>query len=355
MNTEYDGVDLDRIEPLDPDGEWPDKSYQWKLLHLRYIPREIRRLVEVLGLDESVVKMADQIHESSIERGFTNRDADDLAAACVYTAVRLAGKGVALQKVASASRAERNHIYTVYRGLNEELSLRVGPREPGPHLEEVMDDLAFPAGARGRAKELLAAAEGAGLADSVAPKSLAAAVAYTVGQLSDDPAVSDFTVTQADVSEAADVGLSTLRKHYKKLVDVLELDLRTQQGRGAGGDRRPRPSTVEATRARLDEAFNLTPVQWAALDRILEVWSVDEVVGSTSRERSPASVLAGAFWVAVSDVVGGADVRQADVGYEVGVSKTTVQKSASDWRKWIDAAGVSVDDLRADVAARADG
>lgn len=294
-----------------------EKPYNWKKTHQEYIPGEIDRMVSSLELDPSTATMAKRVHQMAVESEYKHRDADAVASACLFAAVRLQGQAVSLGDVAGVSREEKKTIHTTYRTLCRHLNLSIEPTDFEAFVDRYADELGFGKQAKSLASRLALDAGKSGLEGQMAPKSLAASLVYVVSRnLS-------LGLTQNDVKEVSGVSAETLRSHYRELADELDVDLGTRRGTSST-DRRESPESISEAVNRLHQQYDIGDDLLADISEILE--SVD------NGRKAVAGRVAGAFWVAVKDRNYPIDVSQSELAYEMGVSDATIENRVREYR-----------------------
>ena len=177
---------------------------------------EVRRVTSALDLPETVRDRACVIfrraHSADLLVG---RSVDGVAAASVYAGARCLQHPVTLDTVGCVARVTQDRVASSYRTLNAELELPTKPMGPKAYVPKLASELDASSQVRRRAERLADAAETAGITIGSNPVGFAGACLYLAaceeGQ----------ALTQAEVSNAADVSTTTLRSHR----DALREDL----------------------------------------------------------------------------------------------------------------------------------
>ncbi|MFB6148657.1 MAG: transcription initiation factor IIB family protein, partial [Halobacteriales archaeon] len=144
------------------------------------------------------------------------RSIEGVATSCVYGAARQAGVPRSLDEINDVSRVEKDEIARTYRYVVRELGLEIQPADPESYVPRFASDLELAEEAEQRARELLASAKEQGVHSGKSPVGLAAAAIYAAALLTNN------RVTQAAVSEAADISEVTIRNRYHELLEAEE-------------------------------------------------------------------------------------------------------------------------------------
>jgi transcription initiation factor TFIIB len=162
-----------------------------------------------------------------LTRGWTPLE---IAAASLYAACREKEILTTLDDAVAASGVPRDSIGKRYRVLVTELGLSIPVSDPA----EYMSKLARRAGARpdveADAREIVSSAARAGVTAGARPMVLAASALYLASLLDGQG------LTQTGVADAARVGESAIRRQYKILKKIVDI-----QSVGAHGGRRCGP------------------------------------------------------------------------------------------------------------------
>lgn len=303
-----------------------DRSYTYNRTHGEYAPREVRRMVDALGLEDSVEKLALQVYEQAVDADFMTPqylDVDVVASAAVFAACRLQGSGVSMDEMEGVSRENRRDISSAYRRLNRHLDLAIEPEDIEPYVHRFAEKLAVPEDSRELLLRLTRDAEEAGLARNIAPQSVAASLVYIVG-LRDD-----LDITQADIRDEAGVSEKTVRVHYRDIASALDISLRPREGMDVETRRDEPPTAADATDRLMEWAPNLPERFWSVHTDVLN--SLGRVEG-----KSDAGYIGGAFWVALQEVGSPEPIKQTDIAYQLGVSRATIQQRAREYREAYD-------------------
>lgn len=294
-----------------------NKPYNWKKTHEEYIPGEIDRMVNDLGLDESTGTMAKQVHSMALDAEYTHRDADALASACLFAAARLQGRAVSIGDIAGVSREEEKVVHTTYRTLSRALDLSIEPNDVEPFVDRYTEALEFSEADSEMATRLARDARDAGFDGQMAPQSLAASLVYIVARHR------NLGVTQQDIKDATGVAPETLRNHYRELADSLDVEMASRRGTSST-DRRETPTDFDQAISRLRDSFDVPESVLADVHDLLE---------NPDESKSVAGRVAGAFWTVIQGSPKSVELSQSELAYEMGVSEATIQNRVKEYRR----------------------
>ena len=174
---------------------------------------EIDRMSSALGLPKNVRETASVIYRRALEEDLLpGRSIEGVATASLYAAARQAGTPRSLDEIVAVSRIDRMELTRTYRYVVRELDLEVQPADPESYVPRFASDLDLSDEAEHRARELLSNAKQAGIHSGKSPVGLAAASVYAAALLTNEK------VTQAEVSEVANISEVTIRNRYKELL-----------------------------------------------------------------------------------------------------------------------------------------
>ena len=134
--------------------------------------------------------------------------------AAVYAAARQTGTPRSIDEVANVSRIDEMEFKRTYRYIVRELNLQIQPADPEDYVARFASDLGISDESERRARELLRTAKRKGLHSGKSPVGLAAAAIYA------GPLLTNEKVTQAEVSEVAQVSEVTIRNRYHELLEA---------------------------------------------------------------------------------------------------------------------------------------
>ncbi|QPV61636.1 transcription initiation factor IIB 2 [Halosimplex litoreum] len=176
---------------------------------------EIDRMASALNLAESVSETAGVLYRRAVEDELLpGRSIEGMATAALYASVRQHGAPRRVTEFADVSRVSQRRIERAYRYLKAELGLAIEPEDPAQYVPQFASALDLSDEAERRATELLAVAKRANRHSGKSPSGLAAAAVYAAATLTNE------SLTQAAVSDVADVSRVTIRDRYQELLDV---------------------------------------------------------------------------------------------------------------------------------------
>ncbi|MDL5360884.1 transcription initiation factor IIB family protein [Halalkalicoccus sp. NIPERK01] len=176
---------------------------------------EIDRMASALGLPKNVRETASVIYRRALEEDLLpGRSIEGVATASLYAAARQAGTPRSLDEIVQVSRIDRMELTRTYRYVVRELDLEVQPADPESYVPRFASDLELSDEAEHRARELLSNAKQSGIHSGKSPVGLAAAAVYAAALLTNEK------VTQAEVSEVANISEVTIRNRYKELLQA---------------------------------------------------------------------------------------------------------------------------------------
>ncbi len=175
---------------------------------------EIDRMASALGLPDDVRETAAVIYRRALEEDLLpGRSIEGVATASLYAAARQSGSPRSLTEVAQVSRVQEQEFKRAYRYLVRELNLEMKPVDPKQYVNRIISDLEMSEDVGRRSRELLEHGQKANVHSGKSPVALAAAAIYAAGLLENEK------VTQANISEAANVSEVTIRNRYRELLE----------------------------------------------------------------------------------------------------------------------------------------
>jgi len=176
---------------------------------------EIERMSSALGLPDNVRETASVIYRRALNEDLLpGRSIEGVATSALYAAARQANTPRSLDEVANVSRVERDEIARTYRYVVRELGLEVAPTDPASYVPRFCSELDLPDEVERRARELLTAAEDAGITSGKSPVGLAAAAVYAASLLTNE------RITQSEVSDVANISEVTIRNRYHEILEA---------------------------------------------------------------------------------------------------------------------------------------
>jgi transcription initiation factor TFIIB len=183
---------------------------------------EIDRMASALGLPKNVRETASVIYRRALEDDLLpGRSIEGVATASLYAAARQAGTPRSLDEIEQVSRIDRMELTRTYRYVVRELGLEVQPADPESYVPRFASDLELSDEAEHRARQLLRNAKKTGVHSGKSPVGLAAAAVYAAALLTNEK------VTQAEVSDVANISEVTIRNRYKELLQADETNAST--------------------------------------------------------------------------------------------------------------------------------
>jgi transcription initiation factor TFIIB len=176
---------------------------------------EIDRMASALGLPEDVRETASVIYRRALDEDLLpGRSIEGVATASLYAAARQTGTPRSIDEVANVSRIDEMEFKRTYRYIVRELNLQIQPADPEQYVARFASELGISDEAERRARELLRNAKRKGIHSGKSPVGLAAAAVYA------GPLLTNEKVTQAEVSEVAQVSEVTIRNRYHELLEA---------------------------------------------------------------------------------------------------------------------------------------
>ncbi|WP_415382325.1 transcription initiation factor IIB [Halosimplex sp. TS25] len=178
---------------------------------------EIERMGSALGLPENVRETASVIYRRALDEDLLpGRSIEGVATSAIYGAARQAGTPRSIDEVVAVSRIDEMEFQRTYRYVVRELGLQIEPADPESYVGRFASDLGLSDEAERRARELLDTATDQQVHVGKSPVGLAAAAVYAA------PLLCNEKVTQAEVSEVADVSEVTIRNRYQELLEAAD-------------------------------------------------------------------------------------------------------------------------------------
>ncbi|WP_132058690.1 transcription initiation factor IIB [Halorussus amylolyticus] len=176
---------------------------------------EIDRMASALGLPENVRETASVIYRRALDEDLLpGRSIEGVATSALYAAARQTGTPRSIDEVANVSRIDEMEFKRTYRYIVRELNLQIQPADPEDYVARFASELGISDESERRARELLRNAKRKGLHSGKSPVGLAAAAIYA------GPLLTNEKVTQAEVSEVAQVSEVTIRNRYHELLEA---------------------------------------------------------------------------------------------------------------------------------------
>ncbi|MFC6943107.1 transcription initiation factor IIB family protein [Salinirubellus sp. GCM10025818] len=194
-------------------GRWSSKAEQ----NLAHGLTEVRRIVSALDLPRSLRDQACQLHRTATEEDLIRgRSVEAMAAASVYAACRCAGLPRTLEEVGATSAVSNERVQNSYGVLNRELELPTVPMDPIEYVPKLISTLDVSPVTRQRAVTLARKVTTSGAANGCHPAGVAAGCVYQAAQEQEE------RITQAELADAAEVSVMTVRAQWKQLQTILD-------------------------------------------------------------------------------------------------------------------------------------
>jgi transcription initiation factor TFIIB len=178
---------------------------------------EIDRMASSLGLPDPIRETSSVIYRRALDEDLLpGRSIEGVATAALYAAARQAGAPRSLDEVTAVSRVERAEIARTYRYVARQLGLEIEPADPESYVPRFASELDLSEAVERRARQLLSTAKEEGIHSGKSPVGLAAAAIYAAALLANEK------VTQAAVSDVADISEVTIRNRYHELLELAE-------------------------------------------------------------------------------------------------------------------------------------
>ncbi|MFC7141985.1 transcription initiation factor IIB family protein [Halosimplex aquaticum] len=178
---------------------------------------EIERMGSALGLPENVRETASVIYRRALDEDLLpGRSIEGVASSAVYGAARMASTPRSIDEIVAVSRIDEMEFQRTYRYIVRELGLEIEPADPASYVGRFASDLDLSDEAERRARELLDTAKDQQVHVGKSPVGLAAAAVYAA------PLLCNEKITQAEVSEVADISEVTIRNRYQELLEASE-------------------------------------------------------------------------------------------------------------------------------------
>ncbi len=187
--------------------------------NLRHALGEIDRMASAQGLPDPVRETASVIYRRALDEDLLRgRSIEGMATAALYAAARLERVARSIDEMETVSRVESLEIKRAYRYLDRELELETPPAHPSEYVGRFASDLDCAESTERLARDLIETVVEEGVHSGKSPVGIAASALYAAGRLSDE------RLTQAAVSEAANVSKVTIRNRYREVLSVTEIE-----------------------------------------------------------------------------------------------------------------------------------
>ena len=186
--------------------------------NLRHALGEIDRMASALGLPDPVRETASVIYRRALDSDLLRgRSIEGMSTAALYAAARLERVARSIDEMETVSRVESLEIKRAYRYIDRELGLETPPAHPSEYVGRFASELDCAESTERLARDLIGTVVEEGVHSGKSPVGIAASALYAAGRLSDE------RLTQAAVSEAANVSKVTIRNRYREVLSVTEI------------------------------------------------------------------------------------------------------------------------------------
>ena len=186
--------------------------------NLRHALGEIDRMASALGLPKPIRETASVTYRRALDEDLLRgRSIEGMAAASLYAASRLEGVARSIDEIATVSRVGDLEIKRAYRYIDRELGLETPPAHPNEYLGRFASDLDCEGATERLARDLADTAVEAAVHSGKSPVGIAASALYAASRLRNGG------LTQAAISETANVSEVTIRNRYREVLEVAEI------------------------------------------------------------------------------------------------------------------------------------
>ena len=186
--------------------------------NLRHALGEIDRMASALGLPQPIRETASVIYRRALDEDLLRgRSIEGMAAASLYAASRLDGVARSIDEIATVSRVGDLEIKRAYRYIDRELGLETPPAHPNEYLGRFASELDCEEATERLARDLAETAVEEAVHSGKSPVGIAASALYAASRLRNGG------LTQATISETANVSEVTIRNRYREVLEVAEI------------------------------------------------------------------------------------------------------------------------------------
>ncbi len=177
---------------------------------------EIDRMASALGLPEPVRETASVIYRRALSADLLRgRSIEGMASAALYAAARHERVSRSIDEVTTVSRVDALEIKRAYRYIDRELGLGTPPAHPSEYVGRFASELDCAEETERLAREFIETVVEEGVHSGKSPVGIAASALYAASQ------VRDRQLTQAAISETADVSEVTIRLRYREIFSAV--------------------------------------------------------------------------------------------------------------------------------------
>lgn len=188
-----------------------------RLRNLKRALGEIDRLASELNIPEDARTTGTSIYRQLRRDGkLPGRSVEEVVAASLYLACRDDKIPRSPDEFVAHIEYDRTTFLRAATYIEEVMKLDIPPASPQIYLDKIGDELALEQETIEEARKLVQIAEQEGTLTGVSPTGGAAGAIYAAGQLTDE------RLTQASVSDAADVSEVTIRNRYQEILQTYD-------------------------------------------------------------------------------------------------------------------------------------
>lgn len=187
--------------------------------NLRHALGEIDRMASARGLPKPIRETASVIYRRALDEDLLRgRSIEGMAAAALYAASRLDGVARSIDEIAAVSRVDDLEIKRAYRYIDRELGLETPPAHPNEYLGRFGSALECGEETERLARQLVETVVEKGIHSGKSPVGIAASALYAASQLRNEQ------LTQAHISEVANVSEVTIRNRYREILEATDVE-----------------------------------------------------------------------------------------------------------------------------------
>jgi len=181
--------------------------------------------VENVSFDvpDNVYQTAEQLYISVRSNNqYRGRSTEELAAAILYSSYRIEEETVLCEEISNAYDVDRNKVMQASKYLQREIGLKFPPANPNEYLETFIEELNIEDEdttnkLKSKANQILQiVSNNTDYLNGKSPTNVATASIYSASLLLDT-----VQVTQNELSEISNTSTATIRKLYKKQLEIV--------------------------------------------------------------------------------------------------------------------------------------
>lgn len=224
LKTEIGSGSMNEVSPEKRGQYYRIKKWQRRLdesseRRMKMALREMERLVDVLGLPESVTEEAARLYEKALEEGVVKgRKIEAVVAALLYLVARNHGVPRTMSEIADEADVSERRLGKTYRYVARELDLRIVPVNPEDFVARYSSKLGLEGEIQALARSIIQDARDQDLIAGRSPDSVVASAIYLATLLEDRE------IAQKEIADEVGVTEVTIRKGYQNLVEGLGLE-----------------------------------------------------------------------------------------------------------------------------------